>query len=195
VDSCASALPKAQHSCTCEYDHRKCALVARAMHPDVGVVCPRLRNGERSQPTGLGCLRLPLRDAQAALEDLVGHADPEWYALAVSVGLDAGKTPEDLHEIADQGRKYYPTYYPIYNQMMRVLMPRWQGSYDDENRFVNQMSNRWSSSPDLILYARLYWMYSSLEYDQISIFEDGAADWHLVMPGSLTGQLPHLPAR
>jgi hypothetical protein len=123
--------------------------------------------------------------AQAALEDIADRASasPVWYELAVSIGLDKGKNAEDLREIVDRGKEVYATYYPMYRQMMRVLMPRWLGSYDDENRFVNQMSNRYSISPDLVLYARLYWMYSSLEFDEINIFDDGAASWDLMREG------------
>lgn len=136
--------------------------------------------------------------AQAALEDIAdrANANPHWYALAVSVGLDTGKSIEDLREMVDRGKEAYPTYYPLYGALLRALMPRWRGSYDDENRFVNQMSNRWSISPDLNLYARLYWMYSSLEFDEINIFSDGAARWDLMKKGfvSMVASYPHSDA-
>ena len=133
--------------------------------------------------------------AQAALEELANRTDvgPVWYPLAISVGLDTDKPVEELAEIEGRGRRAYPTYYSTYRAMMRVLMPRWRGSYEDENRFVNEMSNRWGVDPDLILYARLYWMYSSLEFDEINIFTDGAADWKLMKKGfsSMVARYPH----
>ena len=133
--------------------------------------------------------------AQAALDDIGDRSDagPVWYELAVSVGLDTNKSVDDLRDIVDRGKARYPTYHPIYLRMIHALMPRWRGSYDEEKHFVNRMTKRYSATPDVGLYAQLYWSYASLEDDQINIFDDAGASWGLMKQGfqTLVARYPH----
>jgi hypothetical protein len=86
----------------------------------------------------------------------------------------------------------FPTYHPLYSAMLQTLMPRWGGSIDAVDSFIRETASlspsqagyaQLSRGPDLALYARLYWMYSSLESDEIDIFKDAHARWELMRPG------------
>lgn len=109
--------------------------------------------------------------------------NPLLYVLSLDVGLDQSQDPEKLRGIFDRARARFPAYHPLYRRMLRILMPRWGGSYEKVDEFVNVMSNRSSSTPDLVLYARLYWMYAGLERDDINIFDDALANWPTMRAG------------
>ena len=111
-----------------------------------------------------------------------GARSPLWYQLSLHVGADQEQSKTQLRATFDRGIDKFPAYSPLYSAMLRILMPRWYGSYEDVDEFINVMSNK-SVPRDKILYARLYWMYDSMEHDDISIFEDAKAAWGTVRAG------------
>lgn len=119
--------------------------------------------------------------AAAGLEELRQHGQqsPLWYALALNIGLDRDLGIETLHGIFQEGAQRSPQYFPLYRGMLRSLMPRWGGSYDQVNGFIRERTMRSSAGAiaDPALYARLYWMYSDLEGDNTNVFTDGEATW------------------
>jgi hypothetical protein len=60
--------------------------------------------------------------------------------------------------------------------MLRALMQRWQGSYDEVDLFIQETTRLGDNDQDLALYARLYWNYFVLEQDDCNIFVDAKAD-------------------
>jgi membrane associated rhomboid family serine protease len=112
--------------------------------------------------------------AAAALDDTnaLAGTDPEWFNLSLSVGLDRSLPLEALRATFDEGQSKFPRYWPLYRSMLRILMPRWLGSYQKVDAFIGEMS-----LADYATYARLYWMYDSLEGDDIDIFKNASAEW------------------
>jgi len=124
--------------------------------------------------------------AAAGLEDMQQRAasNPVWYLLSLSVGLDRSLDVEKLRGIFDAGVKKAPAYMPLYRGMLRVLMPRWHGSYTKVDHFIEEVTDRPDSADrDVELYARLYWIYNSLERDDIKLFDDSLAVWPLMKQG------------
>jgi rhomboid protease GluP len=125
--------------------------------------------------------------ADAALADIPprSRANPAWYALSLRVGLDLSRDKEKAQAIFDQGFIQFPTYHPLYRQMLRILMPRWLGSYDDVDRFVNYVRLKFPQDRGYEPYAELYTTYARLEGDDTDIFRDGRASWTGMRSGYL----------
>jgi Domain of unknown function (DUF4034) len=96
--------------------------------------------------------------AAAALEEVADRAanNPLWYTLSLEVGLDQSKDKEKLREIFDHGLTKAPNYRPLYRRMLRILMPRWGGSYEEVDKLINQIYAQTVSTRGYERYAELY---------------------------------------
>jgi membrane associated rhomboid family serine protease len=124
--------------------------------------------------------------AAAGLQDVQERAasNPVWYQLSLSVGTDRSVGVEKLRAIFNAGAKQAPAYLPLYRGMLRILMPRWFGSYEKVDRFIEEVTDQQASADrDVVLYARLYWTYDSLERGDVNIFNDALAVWPLMKHG------------
>jgi rhomboid protease GluP len=123
--------------------------------------------------------------AAASLEDSqpLAQVNPYWYQVSLGVGLDQSAGVGQLRTVFNEGARRFPGYHPLYGAMLRILMPRWFGSYDKVNDFIRDVSHYEGRDPDLALYARLYWNYASLERDEIDIFVDAQAHWYQMREG------------
>ncbi len=132
--------------------------------------------------------------AAATLDDASKAAadTPVWYELSLGIGLDKSLELAALREIADKGIAKFPSYRPLYRGMLRILMPRWRGSYEKVNQFIVDSSQQ-DGAMDTEKYAVLYSIYASLERDDINIFSDASANWHVMKEGFLN-LVDHYPA-
>jgi hypothetical protein len=139
----------------------------------------------RAQDWALFRYRIHL--AQAILDAVAPRASehPYWYTQSIHVGLDGTTSVESLRTIFDDGARRFPEYQPLYASMLRVLMPRWQGSAEAVADFIEEVSRFRDDS----IYAQLYAIYADLEGDQGNVF-DGPADW-----GRMRAGLQQLQAR
>jgi hypothetical protein len=125
--------------------------------------------------------------AAAALDDVAGRAsnNPLWYTLSLEVGLDQSKDREKLRAVFDQGMAKAPQYRPLYRRMMRILMPRWGGTYDDVDEFINQIYSQSASARGYERYAELYSTYARMEGDELDLFSGTHAFWSGMRNGYL----------
>jgi membrane associated rhomboid family serine protease len=132
--------------------------------------------------------------AAAALDDLADRATNNslWYKLSLDVGLDQSKDKEKLREIFDQGLTKAPGYRPLDRAMLRVLMPRWGGSYEDVDKIINQIYAQTVKARGYERYAELYSTYARLEGDELDLFVDTPAFWSGMNTGYL-GLLKRYP--
>jgi rhomboid protease GluP len=132
----------------------------------------------RAQDWALFRYRIHL--AQAILDAVAPRASghPYWYTMSINVGLDGTTPVESLRATFDEGARRFPEYLPMYGAMLRVLMPRWQGSAEAVADFIEEVSRFRDDST----YARLYAIYASLEGDQGNVF-DGPVDWERMREG------------
>lgn len=112
-----------------------------------------------------------------------GRSTPLWYSLSISIGLDQGLTSRQLRATFDQGNARFPGYLPLYRAMLRVLMPRWGGSYQKVDQFISAIYEKTWPSEGTRMYTQLYWMYGLMEGDDVDIFTDAQADWSFMKPG------------
>lgn len=132
--------------------------------------------------------------AAASLHEIEARAvsNPLWYQLSINIEGQRAPDRAQLRSLFDSGVRWAPKYLPLYSSMMRVLMPRWSGSYALIDKFVDDMTNK-SEDRDEALYAQLYWSYDSLERDDIRLFDDTGATWPIMKAGfeKLRAQYPH----
>jgi membrane associated rhomboid family serine protease len=117
--------------------------------------------------------------AAASLTEAAEHAkdDPDWYVLSLNVGLDQGVDVLKLRAIYDEGAQRFPSYGPLDSRMLRILMPRWRGSYEEVDEFINGVYGKSAASQGFERYTQLYSQYSSLEGDDVDLFADTKAFW------------------
>jgi hypothetical protein len=137
--------------------------------------------GTSNEVTGQGWYLFRHRSemAAAALKSIESSGDstPVWHDLSLDVALDLSEEKAKIREIFDRGIARFPSYQPLLSGMLRTLMPRWNGSYEEVDRFIVEMADRGNNDQDLSLYARLYWDYFVLEQDDCNIFVDANATW------------------
>jgi len=117
--------------------------------------------------------------AAAGLAEVAPHAvnQPLRYTLGMSVGVDQSLDREQLRHVFEEGIKRTPAYQPLYRQMLRILQPRWGGSFTEVNTFIRERSTRPNGLLNFATYAELYWIFATLEGDETNIFADGEATW------------------
>lgn len=133
--------------------------------------------------------------AAAALRDTaaVANSSPLWHQLSLAVGLDQSLGAETLRDIFNRGFVDFPMHLPLHRQMLRSLMPRWGGSYEAVDKFITDVHNHTVRRLGFEMYARLYWIYASLEGDDVDIFSDAKADWPIMRSGfdDMVRHYPH----
>lgn len=123
--------------------------------------------------------------AQAALAEAKRgeESSPVWYQLALAIGNDASLDKEVLRSTFDDAMLKYPDYYSLHSAMLRILMPRWHGSYEDVDDFIEEMLHISSTERRSEVYARLYSIYADLEGDDTDLFKDAYARWSQMREG------------
>lgn len=123
--------------------------------------------------------------AAAALREIESRAtqSPIWYSLSITVALDRSTPKEDIRAIFDRGVTKYPDYLPLYSVMLRTLTPRWGGSIEEIDRFINDVHGRTQERLGFEMYARLYWMLATMEGDDTDLFTDTLAEWSIMKHG------------
>jgi hypothetical protein len=125
--------------------------------------------------------------AAAALEELTDRAsgNPFWYTLSLDVGLDQSKGKDELRAVFDQGLAKTKAYRLLCRHMLRILMPRWGGSYEDVDRFIDQIDAKISNERGFERYAEMYSTYARMEGDELDLFADTPAFWSGMRTGYL----------
>jgi len=123
--------------------------------------------------------------AAAGLNEIQAQAqdNPLWYEVSEDVGLDKSIGLVQIKAIFSSGVAKFPKYTPLYRGMLRALMPRWFGSFDQVAEFINGQTVTAAGARNYELYARLYAIYGGMEDTQANIFKDVSADWVTMRSG------------
>jgi hypothetical protein len=117
--------------------------------------------------------------AAAALEDTKNRASvsPFWYQLSLEVGVDQSIGLPALRAIFDEGDARFPNYLPLYGRMLRALLPRWYGSYQEADKFISDMDAKAGDKDGGQRYALLWWTYDKMEEDRDNVFDAPGIEW------------------
>jgi len=85
----------------------------------------------------------------------IGVKDGEAHRLLILVGMAEGRRNEEVRATLDEGRRIDPTYFPLYVQFARYLLPRWHGQRGDVERFAAEVVKWLPGDDGLEAYARI----------------------------------------
>jgi hypothetical protein len=103
--------------------------------------------------------------------------------MAIRLGLDQSTDIKKIRAAFDEGRAKFPHYYPLHTQMLRALMPRWDGSSEDIRYFIADIYHATPEPEREEVYARLYWTYATMEGDDYDVSANTYADWVVLAKG------------
>ena len=123
--------------------------------------------------------------AAAALEDAARSAtrSPVWYQLMLQLGVDRSRRRTELRAVFDAGIAAYPDYDGLHSGLLRALLPRWGGSYEEVDNFIAERVRNAPAGSGPEVYARLYSVVAAFEGDDTDIFKDAYAQWPLMKQG------------
>lgn len=90
---------------------------------------------------------------------------PIWHNLLFATVFDVKDSQTTPRAVFEEGVKRWPTYYDFYEVGLTRLIPRWGGSWEEVDEFVDYWSTQLQASEGSSLYARLY----------VSVLKSGAA--------------------
>ncbi len=98
-----------------------------------------------------------LAEARRLVEQAIqiGVKDAEAYRLLISIGMGEGRPYEEVRAALDEGRKFDPTYFPLYQQFAVYLLPRWHGEQGDVAAFAKEMATELPGDDGLEAFARI----------------------------------------
>ena len=92
-----------------------------------------------------------LLDAPAASQDT-----PLWHNLLLAITLDTSQTNHKPDEVFKEAVRRWPNYFDFYELRLTRLVPRWGGSWEGVDVFINHWTDHMAASEGSSLYARLY---------------------------------------
>jgi hypothetical protein len=87
----------------------------------------------------------------------VAQQDPEWDALRIAIARQQGAESDAILAMADRALARSPYYYPIHNSAVNALLPRWGGSRQAIQAYVQMALKHSSAGEGQQAYARIYY--------------------------------------
>lgn len=100
----------------------------------------KLRNAERT-----------LLEAPQPLKDT-----PLWDNLLLAISLDSSEVESKPQDVFENAVRRWPRYYDFYEVMLSRLVPKWGGSWEKVEAFIDKWSGLRKAHEGESLYARLY---------------------------------------
>jgi len=126
-----------------------------------------------------------IHNAEAALVASKSFADssPEWYAEYIRVAIGLNWPKSKLLTLFDEATARYPSYRPLYFSVAEQLGPRWGGSEELLDAFI-QRSVAMTRAEDGSWYYTLLYQYATRDMgSDFDLFRDTKATWKLLRQG------------
>jgi hypothetical protein len=104
------------------------------------------------------------------------RADPAWYQMMIGVLQLHAPGSDEMRRMVDEGVRRHPAYHGIYFAAAGVLLPKWGGSQESLERFIDEAAERSSATERRAMYARIYWSLDASDFKG-KLFSQSKADW------------------
>lgn len=116
---------------------------------------------------------------------------PISYNLLMAVALDTGGTQSSAMDVFNYGVTHWPNYYDFYEVLLTRLVPKWGGSWESVDGFINYWAANLQQTEENTIYARFYHnVHKNNRVDP----RNTLADWSKLKP-SLVNLYEKYPAR
>lgn len=127
------------------------------------------------------------RLVQQAAQYLARHAElafrtSDAHAVMVSIGRASGWPPDRLWALAQEGLKLNPRDDDLYFRVLTSLLPKWGGTAQGVDRFINEVVERTRATRGEEMYARLY-AWAAQQQFQHGLFQNSGAQWARMKTG------------
>lgn len=116
---------------------------------------------------------------------------PLSYNLLMAVTLDIDGTQSSAMDVFNYGVTKWPNYYEFYEVFLTRLVPKWGGSWEIVDSFINDWASKLEQDEEKTIYARLY--YNVHKHNSIDP-RSTLADWSKLKP-SLVNLYTKYPAK
>jgi hypothetical protein len=106
-----------------------------------------------------------------------------WYAEYLNIALGLGWSRDKYQALFIDAIRKEKYYYKYYFEMVTFLSPRWGGNYELVDQFIRDSVSATKIQEGHTLYARLYWIISQMEGEEVNLFTDTPASWDLMQQG------------
>lgn len=136
-------------------------------------------------PDGWKIFRERLAKAEEGLREAKSYSDhlPNWYEQMLQVQSLLGRPAIERERLFMEGIKKYNTYLPLYFVRVRHLSPKWGGTWDEVDRFVNWSIHNTRATHGETMYARLYWLVISELPEGTKPFAGSHVQWQKMKKG------------
>lgn len=112
----------------------------------------------------------------------VASKDTGWHVTMINVSRGLSYSREQVNLIASDGLAKNPDDFRLYRLQLESLLPKWGGSAEQVDQFINNVAKNSAKSNGMELYARLY---SAAEQNQFQgrLFEDSMIEWKKMKQG------------
>lgn len=112
----------------------------------------------------------------------IASKDTGWHVTMINVGRGLSFPREQIKLIASDGLAKNPDDDRLYYMQLESLLPKWGGSAEQVDQFINHVAKNTAKSRGMELYARLY---SATEQSQFQgrLFVDSKIEWKKMKQG------------
>lgn len=81
---------------------------------------------------------------------------PFWHNLLLAIVLDGHHGKRNVEAVFHEAVRLWPRYFELYELRLTRLVPKWGGSWEQVESFIDRWSHQLSASEGMSVYARLY---------------------------------------
>jgi hypothetical protein len=122
---------------------------------------------EEVTPEAWKLFKQNIKLARATLEknQEVASLDPEWYANMLTIAKLQGWSKREVKNLLHEALSKEPYYLETYYKVFSYLLPKWSGSFEEAEQFVDDVVAVTKKCEGRGMYARIYWIAFSREYE------------------------------
>lgn len=106
----------------------------------------------------------------------VAGKDPRWYEAMIHIGVFEQWSSENFAALLTKATHQFAYYYPLYDAALAYTQPKWNGSVEEMDAFIEEAAATTAKKYKSSLYARLYWSLAQTDYGS-RLFDETAVDW------------------